>query len=75
VKANLGCGFGFKSGQDGVWALVCDHTGHVRAACCMTQQGFLPSTAAEAQAALMAIQLCMEMGFSQIHLEGNAKNG
>lgn len=35
--------------------------------------GYLAPAAAEAQAALLAIQLCRELGFIKVHLEGDAK--
>jgi hypothetical protein len=73
VKANWDAALDSKLGRMGYGALVHDHIEHMRAAHCMTQQGFLPLAAAKARAALMAIQLCMEMGFSQIHLEGDEK--
>jgi hypothetical protein len=39
-----------------------------------TRQGFLDPTAAEAMAAHLAAQLCIEMGIQQVLLEGDAKN-
>ena len=57
----------------GYGVVVRDHHGYVRAACSVPQTGLLSSAAAEARAALMAVLLCTEMGFSWIHLEGDAK--
>jgi hypothetical protein len=53
--------------------LVRDHSGYVQAAGCKTQLRFLALSAAEATAALMAIQLCMEMSLTQVCLEEDAK--
>jgi ribonuclease HI len=36
--------------------------------------GFIEPTTAEAMAALMAVQFCVEMGIQQVLLEGDAKN-
>jgi hypothetical protein len=41
---------------------------------CQTKQGFFDPTTREAMAALMAAELCMEMGISKVKLEGDAKN-
>ena len=73
VKANWDAALDSKLGRMGYGVLVRDHIGHVRVARCMNQYGFLSPAAAEARAALMATQLCMEMGFPRIHLEGDAK--
>ena len=56
----------------GYGVVVRDHTGHASAARSMVQTEFLSLEAAEARAALMAIHLCKDMGFSQIQLEGDA---
>jgi ribonuclease HI len=50
-----------------------EHKGQVRATRCTTQNGFLSLKAVEAQAALMALHLCKDMGFSQIQLERDAQ--
>ncbi|XP_059436153.1 uncharacterized protein LOC132169082 [Corylus avellana] len=39
----------------------------------MTRRGFLDPTSAETLAAIMAVQLCTEMGMKQVQLEGDAK--
>ena len=41
---------------------------------CKVKDGVLDVTTGEALAALMAAELCVEMGISNVQLEGDAKN-
>lgn len=50
-----------------------DGTAAVIAAQCNSFVGVLDLTVAEARAALMAIQLCKEQGFTKVHFEGDAQ--
>ena len=72
VKANWDAALDPKGGRMGYGAVVQDHTRHVIAACSMVQTGFLSPESAKARAALMALHLCKDMGFTQIQLEGDA---
>jgi ribonuclease HI len=57
-----------------VWSLVFrDSRGNLLVACCVTKKGCLEPAGAEALALLLAIQTCREMGYSKLHLEGDAK--
>ncbi|XP_059446380.1 uncharacterized protein LOC132177917 [Corylus avellana] len=73
-KANWDIGVDSKRGQVGLGAVIHDQHGKMWVSKSQTQQGFLDPSAAEAMAALMAVQLCMEMGIQQVQLEGDAKN-
>jgi hypothetical protein len=73
VKVNWDATLDSKAGWMGYRVLIRDHNGQVRAARSVTQQGLLILATAEARAAFVAIQFCWEMGFSRIHLEGDAK--
>ena len=57
----------------GLGAVIRDHQGRVWATKSITQLGFLNPLAAEFLAAIMAVQLCNEMGIRQVQLEGDAK--
>lgn len=57
----------------GIGVIVRDHHGLVRAVHCRSQRGLLTPSAAEALACLLAIQLCSELGFQRVHLEGDSK--
>ena len=62
-----------KIGRMGFGAIIRDSLGNFCAAKSLSRYGFLSPVAAEAMGALMAIQLCKDMGFQQIHLEGDAR--
>jgi hypothetical protein len=51
---------------------VRDHNGKVKVMRSSLLRGFLSPFAAEAQAVLVAIQLCAEMGFPKVYPEGDA---
>jgi ribonuclease HI len=57
----------------GLGIMVWDSSGNLLAARCDIRLGCLALAAAEAKAAMLAIQLCHEMGFLGVHLEGDAK--
>jgi hypothetical protein len=50
----------------GLGVIIRDQQGKVWASKCQTKQGFLDPTTGEAMAALMAAELCMEMGISKV---------
>jgi ribonuclease HI len=61
------------SGQMGLGIVVRDSFGNLLAARCETWLGCLAPMVAEAKAVLLAIQLCLEMGFLKVYLEGDVK--
>jgi ribonuclease HI len=73
-KANWDAGIDRKKGRVGLGVIIRDHTGAMWAAKSQTRHGFLDPTAAEAWAALMAVQLCIEMGITHVQFEGDAEN-
>ncbi|XP_059454979.1 uncharacterized protein LOC132185192 [Corylus avellana] len=73
-KANWDAGVDIKQGRVGSGAVLRDHQGKMWAARSQTRHGFLDPSVAEALGALLAVQLCMEMGIQQVQLEGDAKN-
>lgn len=72
-KVNWDASVDKKNGRVGLGAVVRDHLGTMCAAKILSRQGSLDPTSAEAMAALMAAQLCYDMGLSRIQLEGDAK--
>ncbi|XP_059446647.1 uncharacterized protein LOC132178216 [Corylus avellana] len=58
----------------GLGIIIRDHHGVMRAARNQIRKGCLDPTAAEGMAALLAIQTCVELGFSKVQLEGDAKS-
>jgi ribonuclease HI len=58
----------------GLSVVVRDSDGKLLAARCDFRVGWLAPAVAEAQAVLLAIQLCREMGIQKIHFEGDAKS-
>jgi hypothetical protein len=60
-------------GRLGLSAVIRDIARNVVAARCEMRWGYLSPAAAEAKVALLTVQLCCEMGFSMVHLEGDAK--
>jgi ribonuclease HI len=73
-KANWDAGFDRKMGRVGLGVVIRDHWGKMWASKSQTKQGFLDPTTGEALAASMAAELCVEMGLSNVQLEGDAKN-
>ncbi|XP_059431317.1 uncharacterized protein LOC132164745 [Corylus avellana] len=57
----------------GLAVVLRDSEGNMLAARCEMRRGCLPPAAAEAQALLLAISLCREMGLERVQLEGDAK--
>ena len=74
LKANWDAGFDKQNGRLRLGVTIQDQHGKMWASKCRTKQGFLDSTIGEARAALMAAELCVEMGISKVQLEGDAKN-
>lgn len=74
LKANWDAGLDRKKGRMGLGVIIRDHLGRVWASKSQTRRGFLDPTTAEMMAALMAVQLCCEMGIRRVRLEGDAKN-
>jgi hypothetical protein len=74
LKANWDAGLDRKNGRVGLGVVIRDHLGKMWAAKSQTRHGFLDPSAAEAWAARMAVQLCIEMGTRQVQLEGDAMN-
>ncbi|XP_059461784.1 uncharacterized protein LOC132190750 [Corylus avellana] len=72
-KANWDAAIGKQSGWVGLAAVIRDSQGNMVAAKTVTRKGLIEPVAAEALAALMAVQLSREMGFSRLWLEGDAK--
>lgn len=73
VKANWDVGVNHQIGRVGLRVVIRDHQGRMWVAKSVTRLGFLEPTTAETLAASMATQLCTEMGFMQVQLEGDAK--
>jgi ribonuclease HI len=74
LKVNWDAGIDRKKGRVGLGVIIRDHLGRVWASKSQTRRGFLDPTTAETMAALLAIQLCCEMGIQRVQLEGDAKN-
>jgi hypothetical protein len=73
LKANWDASFSKTQGWMGFGVVVRDETGMVIVAQCKSFVGALDSTA-KARAALMAIQMCRERGFTKVHFEGDTQN-
>jgi hypothetical protein len=73
VKANWDAALDSKTRRMGFGVIVREHNGNVKVMQSKLLKGFLPLFAAEAQAVLVAIHLCAEMGFPKVYLEGDAK--
>jgi ribonuclease HI len=73
VKANWDAALDGRTGRMGFGVIVRDHNGDVKVMGSRLARGFLSPFAAEAQAVLVAIQLCAETGFTKVYLEGDAK--
>jgi ribonuclease HI len=73
VKANWDAALDSKTGRMGFGVIARDHNGEVKVMRSRLSRGFLSPFAAEAQAVLVAIQTCAEMGFSKVYMEGDAK--
>jgi ribonuclease HI len=74
LKVNWDAGIDRKKGRVGLGVIIRDHLGRVWASKSQTRRGFLDPTTAETMAALLAIQLCCEMGIQRVQLEGDANN-
>jgi ribonuclease HI len=72
-KANWDAAVGAKSDCVGLGVIIRDHCGNMVAAKSLTRRGLLEPAAAEALAALMAIQLARALGLRNLYLEGDAK--
>lgn len=74
AKANWDAALDRQLGRLGLGVVVRDSCGNLLAGRCTAQVGCLAPAAAEAKVVLLAIQLCREMGLSQVHFEGDAKS-
>jgi ribonuclease HI len=73
-KANWDAGIDKQNGRVGFGVVIRNHCGAMVASKSHFRTGFIDPTTAEAMAALMAVQFCVEMGIQQVILEGDAKN-
>jgi ribonuclease HI len=73
LKANWDAGFDRQNGRLGMGVIIRDQQGKMWASKCQTKEGVLDVTTGEALAALMAAELCVEMGITKVQLEGDAK--
>ena len=64
---------GIKNGIFSVRSAYRDSHGVLLSVRCGTRRGYLEPSLAEAEAVLMSIQLCHELGLSSVVFEGNAK--
>jgi ribonuclease HI len=62
-----------KTGWVGLGVVIRDHQGNMVAAKSLTRTGLLEAVTAEAVAALMAIQISHDLGYSKVWFEGDAK--
>jgi ribonuclease HI len=58
----------------GLGVVIRDQQGKMWTSKCQTRDGYLDPTTGEALAALMAVELCVEMGIRRAVLEGDARN-
>jgi hypothetical protein len=72
-KGNWDAAVDRESGRLGLSVVIWDTVGNVLVARCKMRRVYLSQATAEAKAALLTVQLCCEMGFSMVHLEGDAK--
>jgi ribonuclease HI len=73
VKANWDVALDGRTGCMGFGVIVRDHNRDVKVMGSRQSRGFLSPFAAKAQAVLVVIQVCVEMGFTKVYLEGDAK--
>lgn len=73
LKANWDAGINRSQGCTGFGIVIRDCHGHFVAAKCASRQGLLTLAGAEITGALMAVQLCSNMGLARVHFEGDAK--
>jgi ribonuclease HI len=73
LKANWDAGFDRQNGRLGMGVIIRDQQGKMWASKCQTKEGVLDVTIGEALAALMAAELCVEMGINRVQFEGDAK--
>jgi ribonuclease HI len=73
VKAKWDASLAVKKGWARLGVVVRDDSGRVLVAQSQTVSGYFMASLAEARAALMAVQICKELGFKQILFEGDAK--
>ena len=72
-KANWDAAIGEKVGRSGFGVVIGDSHGAFLSARSGTWRGCLEPSLAEAEAVLMAIQLCRDLGLSRVVFEGDAK--
>jgi hypothetical protein len=74
VKLNWDAALNNQEGKYGGGVVIRDWAGNVLAAKCFSRNGTVSPYAAESFAALMAIDVCWEKGYTHVHLEGDSKN-
>jgi ribonuclease HI len=72
VKANWDASVDLTLQRMGVGLIVRDGEGSVLAAMCTSVDFIIDPTVAEAMALWKAVSCCLDLGFSRIHLEGDA---
>jgi hypothetical protein len=73
VKANWDASLAVKKGWASLGVVVRDDCGRVLVAQSQTVLDFFTASLAEARAALLAVQICKEVGFNRVLFEGDAK--
>ncbi|GMI83380.1 hypothetical protein like AT3G09510 [Hibiscus trionum] len=73
VKVNFDAGYKVSEKKSSSGILIRDDSGHLLGSCCRNQNGIQNPFAAEALAAVHGLQFALDMGFSQIILEGDAR--
>jgi len=73
IKLNWNASVDRKNKLMGVGLIARDHTGQVRAPLCTHKPYVIDPTTAEALAARQGVELCHNLGFQSIVLEGDAQ--
>jgi ribonuclease HI len=74
VKLNWDAALNNQEGKYGGGVVIRDWAGNVLSMKCFSRNGTVSPYAAESFAALMAIDVCWENGYTHVHLEGDSKN-
>ena len=73
VKINWDASCAKGKGWIGFGVLIRDEQGKVLATKCLTMEGNMEASVAEARGALLAVHLCKTLGLNRVHLEGDAQ--